>query len=1234
MKKILFFMIVGLISQSKLNAQVSFSDLENNKILYPSPTAAGLGKYGEYPVSLYNGLVNIGQDIVTVKSGRLSLNVSLSYHGSGNKPSDIPGWVGLGFSLNAGGVITRIIRDLPDDFLHGFYTDNTSIQYLWNNYLFQFFDDYNNGELDPRSDIYQFNFCGKTGEFVFDWNRNIHFKRKVPFKIQELYGPAGFTGFKVTTDDGTVYTFDQAECSNFSYMALDHPASAWYLTKISNLSGDSIVLKYTAPMSKFRYKQYKTRKEVTGTISDPNFELVTSPTVSLNSSTDEVIYLDEIDFNNGKLLFEKSTRTDPCFIPSGISSSYTEEKKLEEIILQDKSNKVIKAWKFEYFENSTERLKLKNLIVQASDQTDVQKYSFSYNFLKLPLPFGPPPQNPYLSNDVDYWGYYNAAANGDNRIPKMYLSEFGQYVGSANRSIDPSFVKAEILEKITYPTGGYTLFEYESNDYSAQGASFAADQNPMTESSTPPEYYEVNYYRDEGEFEEDPSTVSFTLTEPTHVHLSYNWRADGDLHSWAPNGGNRDYDVQLSAGTHTLRGLFDTDQLLLGSNADIAEAHCYATVYKVGPLVPIYAKVGPGLRIKSIATNDGITTTTRSFEYKLDGSQNPSISSGYLSVFPAFYVSLQQVDGAMEGFFAASEPVNDTGDGAPVGYSRVVERFQDGSSIEHNYTTYEDYPDEIMAFITGATNAKLAHMSSIDFQRGLEIRTRYYDTGGGLLKDITNTYAVLSTSITDVPCLDLKTTVQVIPISEGGRFFGYPLTSIYFVHSCFLYNNATTETTFGTNGLTPPITTTVNKYYDNVKHLQPTRVTTSGSDGSVITTATSFPDDYAPGVAFTDYMQANHLASFPIEQVVYKQKGGVNNIVSGNIITYKTTGAGLADSLLKLEITGPLLQANFKFSNRLTGILPPSSSPSQYSADAHYKPVRIYTQYDNRGNPLESAARNGIKTAYLWGYGKEYPVAEVVGTDYTTASGKITNPSVLDNPSDDAALRTELNKLRTISGAFATTYTFAPLKGVTSQTDPAGKTTYYDYDLFNRLMLVRDQDNNIIKKFCYNYFGQPERCNIYASAAINGNYYSQNCPSGQGPVAYHVTVPEGKFVSYVDQQTANQQAQQYAQSQANQFGTCQVLNVSVYGENNKGTNITVQLHNVSSGQNYNYTIYAHDATTLGSVPPGTYDITLTPGSPSGWYNYSVGCGYWADGPGAMTFYNVSLSLSCNSIVVD
>ncbi|CAN0603958.1 unnamed protein product, partial [Ectocarpus sp. 12 AP-2014] len=77
------------------------------------------------------------------------------------------------------------------------------------------------------------------------------------------------------------------------------------------------------------------------------------------------------------------------------------------------------------------------------------------------------------------------------------------------------------------------------------------------------------------------------------------------------------------------------------------------------------------------------------------------------------------------------------------------------------------------------------------------------------------------------------------------------------------------------------------------------------------------------------------------------------------------------------------------------------------------------------------------------------------------------------NTTTEDTLRQELEDLRAaFPTAMVTTFTYDLMVGVTSVTDPRGYTTYYEYDEFNRLKEVKDDEGNIVEDIKYHYQGQ------------------------------------------------------------------------------------------------------------------------------------------------------------------
>ncbi|MEP0266147.1 hypothetical protein [Dokdonia sp.] len=132
----------------------------------------------------------------------------------------------------------------------------------------------------------------------------------------------------------------------------------------------------------------------------------------------------------------------------------------------------------------------------------------------------------------------------------------------------------------------------------------------------------------------------------------------------------------------------------------------------------------------------------------------------------------------------------------------------------------------------------------------------------------------------------------------------------------------------------------------------------------------------------------------------------------------------------------------------------------------------VINSYDSQGNIREYTPDNGSPISIIWGYDKQYPIAKIENATYANAISGLTTFELtqIHSPSSDAALQLVLNTIRENNpNALVTTYTYKPLIGISSVTDPRGYTMYYQYDAQNRLKLVKDQDGKVYSKNEYHY---------------------------------------------------------------------------------------------------------------------------------------------------------------------
>jgi hypothetical protein len=137
--------------------------------------------------------------------------------------------------------------------------------------------------------------------------------------------------------------------------------------------------------------------------------------------------------------------------------------------------------------------------------------------------------------------------------------------------------------------------------------------------------------------------------------------------------------------------------------------------------------------------------------------------------------------------------------------------------------------------------------------------------------------------------------------------------------------------------------------------------------------------------------------------------------------------------------------------------------------------------YTVHGNPVEFVGKDGIHNVAIWGYDDRYMVAMVKDATYSDVSGALSQLGIANSQGrltsvetlDPSAAAQVIQRLP--SSAQVTTYTYRPLVGMLTATAPNGVTTYYEYDTFNRLKRTYIKENNVektVQSYDYHYQGQ------------------------------------------------------------------------------------------------------------------------------------------------------------------
>jgi YD repeat-containing protein len=981
------------------------SKAQNQSIIPPSPVSAEFAKYITHEVSLYNGIPEISIPLYTIQLKGLTIPISLSYHASGIKFRQNDGSVGVGWVLNPGYRISRSVYGYPDEFESmpsdilsilsnldyeaGFGSSEAILKR--DLFLSRFvpggdFKPYESN-LDGEFDQFIFSTPGPSGGFIISdrVNRTVSTTEYSNLKVSYKTGqtlctnfPDGIKGFQIIDEAGNKYSFGEYNPQDKCNVELASASginanTAWGMAEIITPAGEEVKFKYIIGSPYYPADHVKSL-----TIREANSWNCLIPTIDTEQ---------EVGWTNGYSAFYTSeiiTRNEKIII------NYDAGIKVKKIEVFSSENVLIKSIEFSYSQTQY-HVFLDKVSILDSKNNEIEKYKFDYYSKDTTAAFS-----------SDHYGYYLQAFYPNLFYHQEFLDDpilVSHQVGETceidfsrrisdfltgktiSREPHPSFASDYFsLKKITYPTGGYTEFEYEPGRYADVGSNGPVRAAGIRIKSI--KSYDLN--------SNEPMVRNFTYGE--------NENGFGETEFW----------------TGRIESLFVNEKVEMNfiSGNSVPSAQRIITYSTT-----MQGDVGPAFNETGFVKYPCVT------EYY---SENPQLANG-----------------------------------KNVYHFKFRNQYDISTLSSRNNPPLEVY----------SGTHYIINYRQWDKPR-LERKVVYTQRGGDYIPVYEEVYDYAQSCET-FSGLKVEQSAVLVPGSVLSTEF---YTNVAFNYTIKCYFNYS-EYTFGLGRNLLKKKTEI-QYLDDQKitteraydysNFLPSRESIIRSTGDTMISYTSYPLDYATGTSFIDDMKMNGLIGYPLEKVDYLESGSDIKVLSGTLNIYKPGGRGFIESQWSTENKTPVSLNTFKFSNRASGILPPEGTAASFSPDGIYAKKVTYDNYDSKGNILQLHKENDISVTYLWGYNNTYPVAKIENA-YLQDVENALGGSIPDlqggglSSDQNNALRTGLQK------AMVTTYTYKILTGMTSQTDPNGVTTYYEYDSFGRLKIIKDNEGRILKTFEYNY---------------------------------------------------------------------------------------------------------------------------------------------------------------------